>query len=655
MKLQHDSREIKRSGNVGQESGYRIQASASAFDILSSKLYKNVPEAIVRELSTNASDAQVEAGNANKPFDVHLPTAFEPWFEIRDYGTGLTEEQVREVYTVYFCSTRSGSDDFTGAFGLGSKSPFAYTDAFTIASFVNGMEYTYSMFKNEQSEPSCALLGKASTDQPNGIKIKIPVASHDRLSFDAAARKVYKWFKVRPNITTGPIEYEDEAFEYQGDGYGVVLADSHYGGPPHVRVVMGQVCYDASGSAIADSEFGRNARVVLFANMGEVTIAASRETLQFDDRTIGAINARLAEVLRDVKRQANAKIDSTMSELDKVLARQKFADVVASYRADGVELGLSKPGSFHLRCIEIGSNRFSIRDQRYIRPSGRGRFFFVHEDVEFKQKHKRRIKHWISEQHGGYNWHDTLCLAKIDDMAEFTQRFGAVTVKLSDLPPAPVNRSGTAVTVRRHIKKLSDVGSHRVMDNWQDTEESDLPDNVKLYSVPRRNAVAVTEYGEMVPGQIRMMAGCLGVPCGRVLGISANMEPKLKKRLGLADIVSKTKEKIEAFIANADPYTLSVLKHGETRSVLSGAQAKKLSSLSTECQDMASLLAVDTSKLRTVRDLASLFKVEIPDAPRYSRVFWKKYPLLRAVFNGSGGTVEHGDVAEYVRLIESKG
>ena len=62
MKLNTEHRDVFRSG-VSRESTFKIAASAQAFDILSSKLYTDVKLAIVRELSTNAYDAMVEAGN----------------------------------------------------------------------------------------------------------------------------------------------------------------------------------------------------------------------------------------------------------------------------------------------------------------------------------------------------------------------------------------------------------------------------------------------------------------------------------------------------------------------------------------------------------------------------------------------------------------
>lgn len=154
--------------NVGQVGEFRIRNSAKAFNILSSGLYANKIRAIIRELSCNAVDSHVAAGNTDTSFDVHLPSSFEPWFSIRDYGTGLDREQVTNIYTTYFESTKTNSNDFIGALGLGSKSPFSYTDNFTIVAIKDGNKGVYTAFLNDEGVPSIALMNEESSNEPTG-------------------------------------------------------------------------------------------------------------------------------------------------------------------------------------------------------------------------------------------------------------------------------------------------------------------------------------------------------------------------------------------------------------------------------------------------------------------------------------------------------
>lgn len=106
---------------------YRIVQSKAAFETLSSRLYSDKIRAVIRELSCNAWDAHQDAGRGDVPFEVHLPTDFEPYFEIKDFGTGMTHRDIVDLFASYFGTNKSDSNKFIGALGLGSKSPFCLT------------------------------------------------------------------------------------------------------------------------------------------------------------------------------------------------------------------------------------------------------------------------------------------------------------------------------------------------------------------------------------------------------------------------------------------------------------------------------------------------------------------------------------------------
>jgi glycosyltransferase involved in cell wall biosynthesis len=82
------------------EREFTIKSCSKAFKILSDKLYSDKIGAVVRELSTNAYDSHIEANNPNS-FDVHFPNMIEPYFYIRDYGTGISPENIISVLLCY--------------------------------------------------------------------------------------------------------------------------------------------------------------------------------------------------------------------------------------------------------------------------------------------------------------------------------------------------------------------------------------------------------------------------------------------------------------------------------------------------------------------------------------------------------------------------
>src|SRR3546814_17913309 len=67
-------------------------------------------------------------------------------------------------------STKDQSNDQIGGWGIGSKSPFSYTDQFVLVSVHDGVRSVYSVFKDEDSIPAIALLSQEETTDANGVE-----------------------------------------------------------------------------------------------------------------------------------------------------------------------------------------------------------------------------------------------------------------------------------------------------------------------------------------------------------------------------------------------------------------------------------------------------------------------------------------------------
>lgn len=176
---------------------FSIKASPIAFEILSSRLYANPVLAVVRELLTNAYDSHKASNNLSTPIQVHFPDYLDPNFIIRDYGTGLSKEDILEMYTTFFSSTKSDSNDFTGCFGLGSKTPFSYTSSFSVHSFFNGIKYFFVAIKKD-GYPSIVCVREEETDEPNGLEIIIPTDNDGTFLLEA---NIYLRYIPEINIT----------------------------------------------------------------------------------------------------------------------------------------------------------------------------------------------------------------------------------------------------------------------------------------------------------------------------------------------------------------------------------------------------------------------------------------------------------------------
>jgi len=285
--------------NVGQIGEFRIRNSAKAFSILSSGLYANKVRAIIRELSCNAVDSHKEAGKSSTPFDVHLPNALEAWFSIRDYGTGLAHDQVSSIYTTYFESTKTESNEYIGALGLGSKSPFSYTDNFTVTAIKNGRKGVYTAFINELGVPSIAQMMEEETDDPSGVEVKFSV--NERYDFDKfrqEARQVYTHFKLRPVVSgSRDFTFIDPKFLEKDIVPGVhTISDSRQS-----YAVMGNIAYPIdipqSDKVLPDAMKSMlMCGLVIEFGIGELDFQASREGLSYVPMTIDSIKRKLDEL-----------------------------------------------------------------------------------------------------------------------------------------------------------------------------------------------------------------------------------------------------------------------------------------------------------------------------------------------------------------------
>lgn len=297
MKLDVEVNEIVLS-NVGTTGEFRIRNSAKAFKILSDGLYSNKIRAVIRELSCNAVDSHVAAGKTDVPFVVHLPTLLEPWFSVQDFGTGLDHDQVTNIYTTYFESTKTDSNDFIGALGLGSKSPFSYTENFTVTAVKNGMKRIYSAFINEMGVPSIAEMTSELTDDPNGVEVKFSVNDkYDYDSFRHEAHQVFKWFKNPPTITGAKFTCEAIEYKEQNIAPGVHQLTDTY----RSYALMGNIAYPLNKMSEPQKHFGDlaellNCGLVIEFGIGELDFAASREELSFVPLTIRSIKKKLEEL-----------------------------------------------------------------------------------------------------------------------------------------------------------------------------------------------------------------------------------------------------------------------------------------------------------------------------------------------------------------------
>lgn len=280
-------------GNGGKKKKFSIAAGAKAFKILSSTLYKNKIRAIIRELACNCTDAHFLNG-FDGAFDIKVPTQLDPRFVIRDYGPGLNPDDIENLYTTYFGSTKGGSNDFIGAFGLGSKSPFSYTQTFTITSYHKGVVSGYTaMLDNGEPVIMPLFSSPMEADEKEGIEIVVPVKVDDLSRWREEIEYTLRPFgKDKVNIQGAilDIQFFDKFDEYDVTPY--KHGDAERSG---LWAVYGNIVYpikDIPGLRNTWLE-ARYGRAYIRFPLGELDITPSREELSLDETTVENIISRI--------------------------------------------------------------------------------------------------------------------------------------------------------------------------------------------------------------------------------------------------------------------------------------------------------------------------------------------------------------------------
>lgn len=322
MKYRSNQGEVNLEGDF-EVSSFRVETSAKMFEMMASDIYSDIYKAIVQELSANAADSHKKRGT-DRPFDVKFPQdnrLDDGTFVVRDYGVGMTEEEIREVYTVLFKSDKDHSNNYTGCFGVGSKSPLAYTDHMTVETIVDGTKRTYLVFKwgryedhnvtfdgkePEVGTPVLSPLWEGKTDEEQGVRIQFPVKKEDRPKFREAGKEVLKWFD---NVNPIGIEISRHEPTFEGEDWEIhKKLDSDGWSTPDIcreaTAVMGNVAYPIDKSKV--SGYIRGA--VIWFDLGTLKPSTDRESLQYDERTVEEIEAGFQRIRDHFKEQVEEKV-----------------------------------------------------------------------------------------------------------------------------------------------------------------------------------------------------------------------------------------------------------------------------------------------------------------------------------------------------------
>jgi hypothetical protein len=227
--------------------------------------------------------------------------------------------KVEEFYLEEDVYNFSVEDDesYVGQFVLHNcKAAFAYTDKFNIVSWQGGIRKTYIAYIDETRLGKIALADTSADNEPDGIEIQVPVKVGEFHLFKSESEGILPYFRPQPELIGGtlvPREYTISGTTSTGADFGINLDHSY-----DVHIVMGGIPYSISMNNLTgkiDSKILSlfNLSIDIFVKIGDVDIAANRETLEFTDRTVDALKTYLTDIFPEIQKEADRRISKAIT------------------------------------------------------------------------------------------------------------------------------------------------------------------------------------------------------------------------------------------------------------------------------------------------------------------------------------------------------
>jgi hypothetical protein len=270
---------------VADSINFGIADASLLIKMIRDRHYARPLSTAIQEYISNAKDANREVGKPDHHIDITLPNLSIPIIRIRDYGIGLSPDRISNVFVNFCSSTKRGSDEFIGGFGIGAKSAWAYTDSFTVTSWFGGIKSVFVAHIGTSATGQLMKISEEASDEETGVEISFAVQLNDiNKAVDAVFNATFSW-PVLPNyigeknvinsllsIPKPFIETEDFKLYQMPNGvtcrpWGIAL-----GG-------IGYDLVDGFNAGYVDFVLTKGVCCVFLAGIGELDVPSSRENI----------------------------------------------------------------------------------------------------------------------------------------------------------------------------------------------------------------------------------------------------------------------------------------------------------------------------------------------------------------------------------------
>ena len=285
---------------------FNEDAMSLMFKSFTDSLYSNKIGSIVREIVSNAADANQE-NNSVKPVEIHLETLITDSLEltVKDYGKGLSPALIKDTYTQYFASTKRGTNEQIGGWGIGAKTPLSYAKSFYLITHHGNKKYKYLVSRGENAPQINLIFTEDSTDI--GTSVVINFKKDDLVTLNQELQSQLKYFD---NINYYGCSIDNNYKLYYFNNF-IVKPDNS-----KLELSLGRVRYPIMDSVIDDSMSDieglkgklshlhssniQGLPIALKFDIGELDVTLSREQLEYTDKTKSAIRTRIQDAIEEI-------------------------------------------------------------------------------------------------------------------------------------------------------------------------------------------------------------------------------------------------------------------------------------------------------------------------------------------------------------------
>lgn len=275
MILKQQKSKIEGDDFDGFDAGVDTKNFGKMFAVTSKNMYRRPVQSIVREITSNCVDSHIEA----KVDDAIVIEIDEDeggeYISFKDVGVGISPERMRNTYANWLSTTKDQTNDQIGMWGLGSKSPLAYTDIFYLTTVYDGIKYEYAVREGVE-RPRIDFYSQEQTEERNGTLVKIYIKNlQDRLNFLTACRSELLYFDnvfIRSRYSVFFNEYT--IYDYKTFKY---RPDTSYQNSLHI--VLGRVAYPINWEELQIPRI--ELPFALKFEIGELQVTPERESIRY--------------------------------------------------------------------------------------------------------------------------------------------------------------------------------------------------------------------------------------------------------------------------------------------------------------------------------------------------------------------------------------